>query len=60
MAKKKLLQDSEGQIWPITTADCVYLADGSKTVKKYIDEIDVVMNKQLDLLYNYFLGGYLS
>ena len=38
MAKKKLLQDSEGQIWPITTADCVYLSDGSKTVKKYIDD----------------------
>ena len=38
MAKKKLLQDNDGQIWPITTADCVYLSDGSKTVKKYIDD----------------------
>lgn len=38
MAKKKILQDSEGQIWPVTVADCVYLVDGSKTVKKYIDD----------------------
>lgn len=38
MAKKKILQDNEGQIWPITVADCVYLTDGSKTVKKYIDD----------------------
>ena len=38
MAKKKLLQDNDGQIWPITTADCVYLSDGSKTIKKYIDD----------------------
>ena len=38
MAKKKILQDSSGQIWPITVADCVYLTDGSKTLKKYIDD----------------------
>ena len=38
MAKKKILQDSSGQIWPVTVADCVYLTDGSKTVKKYIDD----------------------
>ena len=38
MAKKKYLQDSDGQIWPITVADCVYLSDGSKTIKKYIDD----------------------
>ena len=38
MAKKKILQDSEGQIWPVTVVDCVYLTDGSKTVKKYIDD----------------------
>ena len=38
MAKKKILQDSEGQIWPVTVADCVYLVDGSKTLKKYIDD----------------------
>ena len=43
MAKKKILQDNEGQIWPITVADCVYLVDGSKTVKKYID--DALANK---------------
>lgn len=38
MAKKKILQDSSGQIWPVTVADCVYLTDGSKTLKKYIDD----------------------
>jgi hypothetical protein len=38
MAKKKYLQDNDGQVWPITTADCVYLSDGSKTIKKYIDD----------------------
>ena len=38
MAKKKILQDSSGQIWPVTVADCVYLTDGSKNLKKYIDD----------------------
>lgn len=38
MAKKKLIQDSTGQIFPITTADAVYLSDGSKTLKKYVDD----------------------
>lgn len=38
MAKKKILQDNSGQIWPVTVADCVYLTDGSKTLKKYIDD----------------------
>ena len=38
MAKKKILQDKDGQIWPVTVVDCVYLVDGSKTIKNYIDD----------------------
>ena len=39
MAKKKILQDSDGQIWPVTVADCVYIPNGSsgQTIKAYTD-----------------------
>ena len=47
MAKKKLMQDSTGQIFPITTADAVYLDDGSKTIKKYVDD---ELNNLMDLI----------
>ena len=38
MAKKKILQDNEGQIWPITRTDCVYTVSGNKNIETYVNE----------------------
>ena len=37
MARKKILQDSDGQLWPITRADCIYTT-GGKQLETYITE----------------------